>query len=1392
MPEPSWHQNHRKRRARARLYLRGLRRQPRRKDRFLRALAVLRSHHGSTPPRIVYRDSAIAMKSAWTCRWCSTVMTMTQERCLTCHTNWQQAMWRTKRSKSRPKNAKAKEQANLSPFRKVGKEGPWVASSPMPRMTEARAAAREAKEAGSSSAPKDQKKEAGSEIPTEEAAVKEKLKTYIQSTEDLDPSIKSAIAKLIQDDKDVNADGVKHVHLNKLEALKKSIGKLQQRVKSADQEWIKFKSIMKKKYQEQKDAYKEQRKLLATTLSQKALEYQDAMHELKKRANAEQSPMEQELLSEELTTKLLQRRRALGNRGLRGGGGHRARREEIKEPGRRTLQALQTQESIGSEEKEHGGADAAPRPLFEAAAWTSIHLRELLQKIDTLSPYHQAFCLTMVCLACLAFEVAQYMVCCKILWVALAFGVGIGLHTFYQQCEKACRCRTFCCVGRRRYARRDFVREGRSNLNRNILFYLLLWHDLGAMVHAENVPAREGITNDHLRTSISNFGVFDGCFDGTGSCYKIFEQIVNMSASWTSGVGSVDLMALQRPVWEQVHEARQAAFERNVIFGENEIVQEVTALNQHGEQEFCLMTHAIRDNHEGSRELWVNLQNGDDFLDLIFEIRQRWSDVIDPMRVAALIYVIPQPPPSTTRGSDCLHLILDGSPWLGGQRNLAAMSFEYNDGTRSDVWFQSQRNENEIDADTLLNNLKLKSTCLSEAVTCTCRAGLTVFSEGVIFQNQDGLCITVQVEIGMVEAEGDQHSLMARRFNMNRVMAYVYRLGTDEPIYVQLGGLPAEQRMNFVRDTLADRPGSSAQGSSFFHEMLDVPIEFRERDIWMLIQEFTSTKREGFVIVMLDVDVFEQSITPQARPSDGWREVTYVRKEATRELFLQDAELEVFCRRGESNCHVDENGAPWHESDETTHNLQDGSYLKVAVQSQRVDLPFCMQWEQAQQGIHLHDMVDTRAVRKRQRIQEEGSSESSDSTTLLQVDSSLGRNFGREKRDKLQPPGNGVSFESEVEVFQGSAKKRLHDRSMNNNHIAAFCETRSDEPFPDLFLEFIQKVRFRELDDNSSEDVNEEGDRPRVLSLEHHLPILHEHGDNINEIMTDLKKDPAAKYPLRHDWHVIKDLHPVVKRVLDAQQNLLTGSVIRMHIFLDGSAVCKDGMKRAAWSFVVALEHDNAAAPNCKIVGFTGAPLSPSHLSDYHIGEDACDSGEAECAAMFWAGIWLLSWGKRCMIETVVHGDNLPTVKSSTAEWRCPPSSGRLHEKCRCLWQRIESEGFPVSLRHLHGHKGHPGNEAADSVAKHFAMTNEIFTGRRTKLAKLLAMHREKLRGFGGARSPWHCLSLVARGSSTMARNPKKICRQKKRTRTRRNASVSTCPWCQWTCSPGWTRKLAW
>ena len=1018
------------------------------------------------------------------------------------------------------------------------------------------------------------------------------------------------------------------------------------------------------------------------------------------------------------------RRRAMGSGRLRRGESRvrRQRRKEIEKSCSRAIPKIETKEGVKEGMKQ--AFDAAPGPNLKAEAAKLRTLEMILTRIEDLRPFHQAFCLTLICVVFFVVESVQYMAMSGTFWAVLA-GCMCLLLCLSSFCTRSTRCkRTLCCVRRRRHVKKVFEKRKKDALKFRVILYLVLWSDIGGMALAEKVPMKESIKKNEME----GHNVCSQTDSGKKAWQEntVQEGLFNWSASGFHQGGTSTIMGLQRDLGTQVDEARQAAYERNTIWGEEDIVAEVAALNAQSEQEgFCVMTHALKTKHEGTREMQFSFQHGDDFLDLIFAIRQKWADVINPFSNADIIYVLTQPPPSTTRGVDCLHLIVDGEPHRIGMRNLMAMVMGFQDGQFSDFWFQAQRNFDEVSRDLLIQRFQLRMMCASEAVLCTCRAGLTVFQEGTNYQNQDGLYMTIELALGMHEADEDIMSLMTRAPRSNRLMAYVYRHGDSEPIYVQLSEVPEPQRMNYIFEKMASRNNEEDQVTFSLHRLVALPDGMRENEIFPVIQDFHRDQRESHVIILLDVEVFPQGMTPAARPSDEWREVTYVRKLSSREVFLIDAQVTTFCRSGEGNCFVEKNHVPWDERDESVHELENGSYLKVMIRPQRTDLPFCVQYEQAQQGVQISDMIDTRQYRKRPRGPDEDSSESSDSSTLLQIDNSIRRNFHKEKIERLRPPGNGVGFDPEISVIEDEKETKMKDRSATNRYIAEFCETRVDEPLSGLFLDFVRRVRFSAVDDSSDEEETKKGEtESQQIQLEHLLPIRSDERSAIENIRESLKSDPEARYPLRQDWENINVMHPAVKDALHAQSLCLTGTVIRMHIFLDGSSIEQpDGKRKAAWSFVVGLEHDNREGPNCKLAGFAGAPLARTPLSDYYIGEETLDSGESECAAMFWAGLWLLSWGKKCMIETIVHGDNLPTVKATTSEWKCPPTNGRLFEKCRCLWQRIEAENFPITLRHLHGHKGHPGNEAADSVAKHFASSNEVFTGKRTRLARLLATH---------------------------------------------------------------------
>ena len=840
------------------------------------------------------------------------------------------------------------------------------------------------------------------------------------------------------------------------------------------------------------------------------------------------------------------RGRALGSRRFRrreAGIG----REEIEKSSTRALQEIESQKDLKKSRKQE--ADGAPGPNLEAApAMFDFHEKALI-RIGELPPLFQAFCLTGMCISLFVVESLYSMTWRSALGVAVMSGTCLCTYLFsLSRCTK--RKRLLCCVGRRRHARKVPI-EKRTNIFKiRFFFYLLIWNDIGVMALAENVPARK----DSHESKLDNSEVClspDSC--RIGQHFDFFQyDMINQSASWPHTGGSRSIMELQRPLGTQIEEIRQAAFERNLIVGEEEIMAEVAALNAQNQNEgFCIMTHALKPEHRGTREIQMNLMHGDDFYDMIFAIRQRWYDVIHPSLFAVILYVFPQPPPSTTAGKDCLHVIVDGEARRGGIRNLVAMAMCFRQGQFSEFWFQAQRNHDEISHDELVRRFGINIICESAAAWCTSRAGLTVFQEDVNYENQDGLFMTMELDFSRQEEDGDTMSLMARTRHVNRLVAYVFRHGESDPIFIQLSEVPEAQRMDFIHELLATRRGPGELGHFTIHGVLAMPNELQGREIMRLIQDFHVNQREYYVVILMDVEVYPGAPDHGRRPSDEWREVTYVRKATDRHTFLRDAELGAFCEKGESNCIVERNGVVWSEQDEEPTEIENGSYLRVQIQQQRMDLPFCVQFEQAQRGIRLNDMIDTRQSRKRQRSQDDGSSYSSDSSTLLQIDSALGRNFHREKREKLSPPGNGVDFDAEVSVIDENKVTKVYDRSTGNQFIASFCETRDDEPRAGLLLDFIRKVRFGEIDDSSDEEneMHEAQVEASQIRLENLLPICSRHTSSIEDIISELRIDPAAKYPSRHDWHNIHGMHPTVKAVLDAQPFCLTGSVIRMHIF---------------------------------------------------------------------------------------------------------------------------------------------------------------------------------------------------------------------------------------------------
>ena len=223
-------------------------------------------------------------------------MAMVQTHCHRCGGFWQQAQWRErKRSKSarkprEQKGATGKGGGALSPFRSgltmpadssAGVAGmPWVAASPQAMTPLHRKALPDGPETAYAKGEGKGKADLSAG----------RLMEIIQATNGLSEDVKGNLQKIIKEEgKTENTGVVKHSHLYRLENLRKSLEKHQERLASLDGNWKDFQLKIKAKYAEQRQGYMNLRKEIVESLENKQASYEEALTELKQRAEAEQS-----------------------------------------------------------------------------------------------------------------------------------------------------------------------------------------------------------------------------------------------------------------------------------------------------------------------------------------------------------------------------------------------------------------------------------------------------------------------------------------------------------------------------------------------------------------------------------------------------------------------------------------------------------------------------------------------------------------------------------------------------------------------------------------------------------------------------------------------------------------------------------------------------------------------------------------------------------------------------------------------------------------------------------------------------------------------------------------------------------------------------------------------
>ena len=237
------------------------------------------------------------MASMWSCYYCQVA---NSEKALTCKLfrGWWEEVWdqkgkraksedRKKRSRSKNRQDKGKEEANYDPLRPFGVKGgkeakeeevPWQNTTPARRITARRADEPTAAEADSY-AVKDNTK-AMAQLETIRLALGDNpAEEVLAALESLDSSVRKDAGKpAVAEDQALSA-----THLYRLLNAKKQMEKAKQKLLDLDAAWKSFQQMVTQRIKEQKDSYLAQRVEAVQVYQQRVQKLQEAERDLKSR-----------------------------------------------------------------------------------------------------------------------------------------------------------------------------------------------------------------------------------------------------------------------------------------------------------------------------------------------------------------------------------------------------------------------------------------------------------------------------------------------------------------------------------------------------------------------------------------------------------------------------------------------------------------------------------------------------------------------------------------------------------------------------------------------------------------------------------------------------------------------------------------------------------------------------------------------------------------------------------------------------------------------------------------------------------------------------------------------------------------------------------------------------
>ena len=174
------------------------------------------------------------------------------------------------------------------------------------------------------------------------------------------------------------------------------------------------------------------------------------------------------------------------------------------------------------------------------------------------------------------------------------------------------------------------------------------------------------------------------------------------------------------------------------------------------------------------------------------------------------------------------------------------------------------------------------------------------------------------------------------------------------------------------------------------------------------------------------------------------------------------------------------------------------------------------------------------------------------------------------------------------------------------------------------------------------------------------------------------------------DW---LELHPYEMKFLDY-----------LHIFTDGSAKIHDDV--AAWAIVLTSGASPSTEPDELVYhGWFTGKVVVNHDHPQYIGSHKADSTNSESTALFWAHLFALSC-HQTIKGVIFHFDALVVGRAMDCSFNISEAYP-IESNLRALMQATENIYTPqnVFAQHVKGHKGHPLNELANTLA--FAATGQ-------------------------------------------------------------------------------------